>query len=76
MRSVLVVPQRGTSRNGQPARSASEVLQLVTLLLERGGVAVDDYSDHLWTREQIESGAVITGLHFFDFRTYQELHRP
>jgi hypothetical protein len=30
---------------------------------------------HAWTLQEIESGAVIDGLRFFDFRTYHELHR-
>lgn len=53
----------------------AEVHQLVALLLERGGVAIDDYSCHPWTLQEIESGAVIDGLRFFDFRAYHELHR-
>jgi hypothetical protein len=47
----------------------AEVLQLVALLLQQGGVTVDDYSDHPWTLQEIESGAVINGLRFFDFCT-------
>jgi hypothetical protein len=53
----------------------AEVHQLVALLLERGGVAIDDYSGHPWTLQEIESGAVIDGLRFFDFLAYHELHR-
>ena len=53
----------------------TEVRQLVLLLLERGGVAVDDYCAHAWTRQEVESGAVIDGLRFFDFRTYYERRR-
>ncbi|MFF0205843.1 hypothetical protein [Streptomyces sp. NPDC005017] len=52
----------------------AELHQLVALLLERGGVAVDDYSAHPWTLQEIESGTVIDGLRFFDFRTYHALH--
>ncbi|GAA2341289.1 hypothetical protein [Dactylosporangium salmoneum] len=52
-----------------------KVHQLVALLLERGGVAIDDYSAHPWTLQEIESGAVVDGLRFFDFRAYHELHR-
>ncbi|MFJ3140807.1 hypothetical protein ACIPK5_33605 [Streptomyces sp. NPDC086843] len=53
----------------------AEVHQLVALLLEHGGVATDDYSAHPWTLREIQSGTVIDGLRFFDFRTYHELHR-
>ncbi|MFJ8506301.1 hypothetical protein [Streptomyces avermitilis] len=52
----------------------AEVHQLVTLLLEHGGVATDDYSDRPWTLQEIESGAEFDGLRFFDFRTYHELY--
>jgi hypothetical protein len=52
----------------------AEVHQMVALLLDRGGVAMDDYSAHPWTLRDIESGAVIDGLRFFDFRAYPELH--
>ncbi|MDP4505755.1 hypothetical protein [Nonomuraea turcica] len=45
------------------------------MLLEHGGVATDDYSAHPWTPQAIESGVVIDGLRFFDFRAYHELHR-
>jgi hypothetical protein len=51
-----------------------EVHQVTALLLEHGGVAVDDYSAHPWTLQETESGTVIDGLRFFDFRTYHELH--
>jgi hypothetical protein len=51
-----------------------EVHQVTALLLEHGGVAVDDYSAHPWTLQEIESGTVIDGLRFFDFRAYHELH--
>ncbi|TMR89256.1 hypothetical protein [Nonomuraea basaltis] len=46
----------------------AEVHQLVTLLLQQGGAAVDDYSAHPWTLQEIKSGTVIDGLRFFDFR--------
>ncbi|WP_405950394.1 hypothetical protein OG588_32655 [Streptomyces prunicolor] len=49
----------------------AEVHQLVVLLLKHGGVAVDDYCAHPWTVQEIESGAVIDGLRFFDFRGYE-----
>ncbi|WP_405476422.1 hypothetical protein [Streptomyces sp. NBC_00009] len=53
----------------------TEIHQLVALVLVHGGVAFDDYSAHPWTLQEIESGTVIGGLRFFDFRTYHELHR-
>ncbi|MGW3134005.1 hypothetical protein [Streptomyces sp. NPDC001123] len=53
----------------------AEVHQLVALLLENGGVATDDFSAHPWTLREIQSGTVIDGLRFFDFRTAYELHR-
>ncbi|MFD0078501.1 hypothetical protein ACFVIY_39495 [Streptomyces sp. NPDC127166] len=53
----------------------AEVHQMVALLLERGGVAVDDYSEHPWTLQEAQSGAVVNGLRFFDFRASRELKR-
>ncbi|MEU1599974.1 hypothetical protein ABZ468_46140 [Streptomyces sp. NPDC005708] len=53
----------------------AEVHQLIALRLEHGGVAIDDYSARPWTVQEIESGAVIDGLRFFDFRAYHELNR-
>ncbi|MGW2888672.1 hypothetical protein ACWDDN_25795 [Streptomyces griseoruber] len=53
----------------------AEVHQMIALLLEHGGVAMDDYTTHPWTLPEILSGAVIDGLRFFDFRGYHELHR-
>ncbi|MFE4175725.1 hypothetical protein ACFRR7_27410 [Streptomyces sp. NPDC056909] len=53
----------------------AEVRQLVALLLEHGGVAIDDYSAHPWTLQEIDSGVVNAGLRFFDFRAYHELNR-
>lgn len=53
---------------------AVTIRRLAALLLERGGVAMDDYSDHPWTLDEIESRAVIDGLRFFDYRTYYEIH--
>ncbi|GHJ47514.1 hypothetical protein Cs7R123_48560 [Catellatospora sp. TT07R-123] len=47
----------------------AEIRWLVGLLLEAGGVAMDDYSDHPWTLPEIESDTVVDGLGFFDFRT-------
>ncbi|MFD3687183.1 hypothetical protein ACFWTE_20490 [Nocardiopsis sp. NPDC058631] len=50
----------------------AEIRRLVELLLEHGGRAVDDYSAHPWTLEEIESGAVVGGLRFFDFRAVRQ----
>ncbi|MET9675352.1 hypothetical protein ABZY68_19985 [Streptomyces sp. NPDC006482] len=48
---------------------------MIALLLEQGGVAMDDHTTHPWTLPEILSGAVIDGLRFFDFRGYHELSR-
>ncbi|MBG7702562.1 hypothetical protein HCJ76_31980 [Streptomyces sp. MC1] len=53
----------------------AEVHQLIALLLEHGGVAIDDYSAHPWTVQEIQSGAVIDGLRFFDFSAHHALDR-
>ncbi|SFL78920.1 hypothetical protein SAMN05192584_12731 [Streptomyces pini] len=53
----------------------AEVRRLAALLLERGGVAFDDYSEHAWTLREIETEVEVEGLRFFDFRTYHERHR-
>lgn len=50
----------------------AEVHHLVAMLLEHGGVAMDDYTDRPWTLPEILSGAVIDGLRFFDFRGYHK----
>ncbi|WP_327748518.1 hypothetical protein [Streptomyces europaeiscabiei] len=50
----------------------AEVRQVVALLLRRGGAAVDDYSAHAWMLQEIESGAVVDGLRFFDCLTYHK----
>lgn len=54
---------------------SQEVCDLVTRLLSNGGFATDDYSNHLWTLAEIESGAVAGGLRFFDFQTHYERDR-
>ncbi|MFJ8603598.1 hypothetical protein ACIREM_33800 [Streptomyces shenzhenensis] len=51
----------------------AEVHQLVELLLEDGGVAIDDCSAHPWTLREINSGAVNDGLRFFDFRQWRDV---
>lgn len=53
----------------------AEVHQMIALLLEHGGVAMDDYTPRLWTLPEIVSGTVIDGLRFFDFRGYHERNR-
>ncbi|MFD0598408.1 hypothetical protein ACFQZ4_44055 [Catellatospora coxensis] len=53
---------------------AAEVGYAVAMLLERGGVAVDDYSAHPWTLPEIESGTVVDGLRFFDHRAWCGIH--
>src|SRR4051812_22037225 len=45
-----------------------QLRRLVLSLLDVGGVAMDDYSDHAWTANDIRSGARYEGLSFFDFR--------
>jgi hypothetical protein len=52
----------------------AEACRVAGWLLERGGFAVDDYSAHPWTLQEIESGAVVDGLRFFDYLTYHERH--
>jgi hypothetical protein len=44
---------------------AEEVRRVLALLLDAGGVAVDDHSAHPWTLAEVESGAVVGGLRFF-----------
>ncbi|WP_258939626.1 hypothetical protein [Actinomadura luteofluorescens] len=53
----------------------AEVHQMTALLLDRGGVATDDYTTHPWTLTEILSGAVVDGQRFFDFRGHRELNR-
>ncbi len=50
-----------------------EVWAFVLELLANGGVAVDDYSHHCWTRAEVAENSVVNGLTFFDHRT--SLHR-
>ena len=50
----------------------SEVRGLVLTILGDGGVAVDDYSGHAWTSEEIAANVMIDGLRFFDFKTYHQ----
>jgi hypothetical protein len=50
------------------ADGTEELRRLVLMLLDAGGVAMDDYSDHTWTASDIQSDARYDGLSFFDFR--------
>lgn len=52
----------------------NDVHRLLDLLLDRGGVAFDDYTDHAWTLQEIQSGVLVDGLRFFDFRAYHQRH--
>jgi hypothetical protein len=45
---------------------AAAVHRLVALLIEQGGVAMEDYSNHPWTLPEIRSSATVDGLPFFD----------
>ncbi|WP_370368558.1 hypothetical protein [Catenulispora sp. GP43] len=53
----------------------AEIRGLVSCLLQRGGVAVDDYSGHCWTLREIENELRVDELGFFDFRTYHDRTR-
>ncbi|GAA4976227.1 hypothetical protein GCM10023205_49150 [Yinghuangia aomiensis] len=53
----------------------AEIRHMAALLLAHGGVAFDDYTEHPWTLREIESGATVDGLRFFDFRGYRERTR-
>jgi hypothetical protein len=44
-----------------------EIRRVVLELLADGGVAVDDYSEHCWTAEEIAGDATVDGLKFFDY---------
>ncbi|MGW5776439.1 hypothetical protein [Streptomyces sp. NPDC003863] len=50
----------------------AEIRALLVHVLEAGGVAIDDYSDHCWTLEEIDTECKVDGLGFFDFRTHDE----
>jgi hypothetical protein len=53
----------------------AEIRSLVLDLLADGGVAVDDYSDHCWTRAEIVEDRAVDGLRFFDYRADYERTR-
>ncbi|WP_203885856.1 hypothetical protein [Planotetraspora kaengkrachanensis] len=50
----------------------AEVRRLTSALLAQGGIAMDDYSDHPWTAEEVADDTAAGGLRFFDFRTDYE----
>ncbi|GAB2787859.1 hypothetical protein GCM10027199_74640 [Amycolatopsis magusensis] len=49
-----------------------QILRLALTLLDAGGVAMDDYSDHAWTAHDIRTDARYEGLSFFDFRGFHD----
>lgn len=51
-----------------------EIRTFAAQFLKTGGVAVDDYSNHCWTLQEIESDLKIDGLGFFDFRGHYYKH--
>lgn len=53
----------------------SEIRAFAAQVLNHGGIAVDDYTTHCWTLQEIESNLTVDGLAFFDFRTHYELNR-
>jgi hypothetical protein len=53
-----------------------EVRCFVNSILARfAGVAQDEYTDHIWTKEQIRMGHRVQGHTFFDYRGWYEQHR-
>jgi hypothetical protein len=53
-----------------------EVRAFLAQVIEDGGVALDDYSNHCWTLREIQDDVRIGGLGFFDFRASYEASRP
>ena len=53
----------------------ADVRQLLELLLDSGGVAFDDYTDHAWSLQEIMAGSTFDGLRFFDFKKYHDRRR-
>jgi hypothetical protein len=53
---------------------AAPFREFLAHVLRDGGVAVDDYSDHCWTLQEIGSGEKFDGLGFFDFRTHYKMN--
>jgi hypothetical protein len=43
----------------------ADIRELTLELLRDGGVAVDDYSDHPWTTEEIAEDRIVDGRRFF-----------
>jgi hypothetical protein len=56
------------------ADDPGQVSWLVIELLNGGGVALDEYADHCWTRQEIQNGTLIDGLRFCDFPTWYQRH--
>jgi len=67
---ILTISRPGDS-NGASCHALGRALGLCTRLLGSGGVATDDYCDHCWTRQEIETGAIVGGLRFFDFQAFR-----
>jgi hypothetical protein len=47
----------------------AQIRAFVLELIRDGGVAVDDYSEHLWTAREIAQDTAVAGLVFFDYQT-------
>lgn len=56
------------------ADDPGQVSWLVIELLSGGGVALDEYTSHCWTRQEIQNGTLIDGLRFCDFPTWRQRH--
>ncbi len=52
-----------------------EIRGIVLELLADGGVAVDDYSEHCWTAEEIARDATVDGLKFFDYLEHYKRYK-
>jgi hypothetical protein len=54
----------------------AQVKRFVQLLLAKfPGVATDDFTDHIWSRFEIEQNVLFDGLAFFDYRGFYERER-
>ncbi|MDA0172155.1 hypothetical protein OJ998_23835 [Solirubrobacter taibaiensis] len=49
-----------------------QIRAFVLALIEDGGVAMDDYSDHCWSADDIVSNRRVDGLKFFDYQLNYE----
>lgn len=47
---------------------------LVALLAEYAGVALDDLSPHVWTRDELEADTHVNGFSFADHESWRKLH--